>query len=115
MQGKGRFAGTRISLNEIQSVGDESSVQDIIKATRKIVSKGIGADLQVESKLVTRYYDNFMLAPDNPPEPVAMALAREARADALGRVDARLRSVQAYDDVLEKIAHGPGFCMSIRA
>jgi hypothetical protein len=97
--------------NEIKKLirdGNEP-LQDIIKATRKIVTKGIGPDLQVESTLVTRYYNNFMLAPDNPPEPVAMALAREARADALGRVDARLRSVQAYDDVLEKIAHGHRF------
>jgi hypothetical protein len=47
-----------------------------------------------------------MLAPDNPAEPVAMALAREAKAEALGRVDTRLRSVQAYDLVLEKIARG---------
>ncbi|MEO8767865.1 MAG: hypothetical protein ABI363_05945 [Nitrosospira sp.] len=81
-------------------------LQDVINATRKIVKKGIVADLQVESTLVERHYDNFMLAPDNPLEPVAMALAKEARAEALGRVDNRIRSAQSYDAVLEKISEG---------
>jgi len=81
-------------------------LQDVINATRRIVKKGIVADLQVESTLVERYYDNFMLAPDNPVEPVAMALAREARVEALGRVDNRIRSAQSYDAVLEKISEG---------
>ena len=64
------------------------------------------ADLQVESNLVERYYDSFMFAPDNPAEPVAMALAKEARVEALGRVDSRIRNVQSYDAVLEKISKG---------
>ena len=81
-------------------------LQDVINATRKIVKKGMVADLQVESTLVERYYDNFMLAPDNPVEPVAMALAKEARVEALGRVDNRIRSAQSYDAVLEKISEG---------
>ena len=94
--------------NEIKKLIRDGNqpLQDIIKATRKIVAKGIYADLQVESTLVSRYYDNFMLAPDNPPEPVAMALAREAKAEALGRVDSRIKGAQAYDVVLEKIAQG---------
>lgn len=81
-------------------------LQDVIKATRRIVKNGIIADLQVESALIARYYDNIMLAPDNPSEPVAMALAREARAEALSRADRRIRSAQAYDDVLSRIAAG---------
>jgi hypothetical protein len=81
-------------------------LQDVIQATRRIVKNGILADLQVESALIARYYDNIMLAPDNPPEPVAMALAREARAEALGRADRRIQSAQAYDDVLSRIATG---------
>jgi hypothetical protein len=81
-------------------------LQDVINATRKIVVKGMAADLQVESALVGRYYDNFMLAPSNPQEPVAMALAKEARVEALGRVDNRLGAARRYDVVLEKIAQG---------
>ncbi|WP_143007641.1 MULTISPECIES: hypothetical protein [Nitrosospira] len=81
-------------------------LQDVIAATRKIVKSGIVADLQTESALAGRYYDNFMLAPDNPVEPVAMALAKEARVEALDRVDNRIRSAQRYDAVLEKIAGG---------
>lgn len=81
-------------------------LQDVIAATRKIVKSGIVADLQTESALAGRYYDNFMLAPDNPVEPVAMALAKEARAEALDRVDNRIRGAQRYDAVLEKIARG---------
>lgn len=81
-------------------------LQDVIKATRKIVKNGIVADLQVESAIVGRYYDNFMFAPDNPVEPVAMALGKEARAEALGRVDSRIRGAQSYDAVLDKIAAG---------
>lgn len=81
-------------------------LQDVIKATRKIVVKGIAADLQAESALVGRYYDNFILAPNNPQEPVAMALANEARVEALARVDNRLRAARSYDAVLEKIAQG---------
>jgi hypothetical protein len=94
--------------NEMKKLIRDSNqpLQDVIKATRKIVTKGIDADLQVEFTLVARYYDNFMLAPGNPSEPVAMALAREARAEALGRIDARRRYVHAYDVVLEKIARG---------
>ena len=92
--------------NEIKKLIRDGNqpLQDIIKATRKIVTRGIYADLQVESTLVSRYYDNFMLAPDNPPEPVAMALAREAKAEALARVDSRIKGAQAYDIVLEKLA-----------
>lgn len=81
-------------------------LQDVISATRKIVKNGIVADLQVESAMVGRYYDNFMLAPDNPMEPVAMALGKEARAEALGRVDSRIRGAQRYDAVLDNIAMG---------
>jgi hypothetical protein len=81
-------------------------LQDVIKATCKIVVKGIAADLQVESALVGRYYDDFIFAPNNPQEPVAMALANEARVEALGRVDNRLRAVRSYEKVLEKIAQG---------
>ena len=81
-------------------------LQVVIKAARRIVEKGIVADLRVESALVERYYDNFMLSPDNPAEPVAMALAREARVEALSRVDTRIRSAQSYAAVLEKIAQG---------
>lgn len=81
-------------------------LQDVIAATRKIVKRGIVADLQTESALAARYYDNFMLAPDNPVEPVAMALAKEARAEALGRVDNRIRGAQRYDTVLDEIAAG---------
>jgi len=95
-------------LHELKKIIQESNqpLLDIISATRKIVKKGIAADLQVESTLVERYYDNFMLAPDNPPEPVAMALAKEVKAEALGRLENRTRSVQAYGVVLEKIARG---------
>lgn len=81
-------------------------LQEVIKAARRIVEKGIVADLRVESALVERYYDNFMLSPDNPMEPVAMALAREARVETLGRVDTRIRSAQGYAAALEKIAQG---------
>lgn len=81
-------------------------LQDVIAATRKIVKRGIVADLQTESALAGRYYDNFMLAPDNPVEPVAMALAKEARVEALARVDNRIRGAQRYDAVLDKIAGG---------
>ena len=85
--------------NEIKKLIQDGNqpLQDIIKAMRKIVKRGIYADLQVESTLVSRYYDNFMLAPDNPPEPVAMALAREAKAEALDRVDSRIKGAQEYD------------------
>jgi hypothetical protein len=94
--------------NEIKKLIRDGNqpLQEIIKATRKIVTRGIYADLQVESTVVARYYDNFMLAPGNPMEPVAMALAREAKIEALGRVDSRIKDAQAYDAVLEKIAHG---------
>ena len=81
-------------------------LQEVIEATRKIVVKGMVADLQVESALVGRYYDNFIFAPNNPQEPIAMALANEARAEALGRVDNRLRAARSYDVILEKIAQG---------
>ncbi len=81
-------------------------LQDVVTATRKIVRNGIIADLQVESALVERYYDNFMLAPGNPAEPVAMALAREIKVEVLGSVDNRVQSAQRYNAVLEKIALG---------
>ncbi|MBA2660006.1 MAG: hypothetical protein H0U72_10890 [Nitrosospira sp.] len=95
-------------LHELQKLIGEGNqpLQDVINATRKIAKKGIVADLQVESNLVERYYDNFMFAPDNPAEPVAMALAREARVEALGRVDSGIRNIQSYDAVLEKIFEG---------
>lgn len=95
-------------LHELKKIVQEGNqpLQDVINATRRIVKKGMIGDLRVESTLVERYYDNFMFAPDNPAEPVAMALAREAKAEALGRVDNRIQSVQAYDNVLEKIARG---------
>jgi hypothetical protein len=95
-------------LHELKKIVQEGNqpLQDVINATRRIVKKGMIGDLRVESTLVERYYDNFMLAPDNPVEPVAMALAKEAKAEAMGRVDNRIRSVQAYDNVLEKIARG---------
>jgi hypothetical protein len=81
-------------------------LQDVIRATRRIVKNGILADLEVESALIARYYDNIMLAPDNPPEPVAMALAREARAEALSQAARRLKGAEAYDNVLSRIAAG---------
>ncbi|HEY6043313.1 MAG TPA: hypothetical protein VIU43_00290, partial [Nitrosospira sp.] len=81
-------------------------LQDVVAATRKIVKNGIIPDLQAESALVERYYNNFMLAPENPAEPVAMALARESKVEALGRVDNRIQRAQRYDVVLEKIAVG---------
>jgi hypothetical protein len=95
-------------LHELKKIVQESNqpLQDVINATRRVVKKGMIGDLRVESTLVERYYDKFMLAPDNPVEPIAMALAKEAKAEALGRVDNRIRSIQAYDDVLEKIARG---------
>ena len=81
-------------------------LQDVVTATRKIVKNGIIPDLQAESALIERYYDNFMLAPGNPAEPVAMALARESKAGELGRVRARIQTAQHYDGVLERIAAG---------
>ena len=81
-------------------------LQDVVTATRKIVKNGIIPDLQAESALIERYYDNFMLAPGNPAEPVAMALARESKAGELGRVRARIQTAQHYDVVLERIAAG---------
>jgi hypothetical protein len=81
-------------------------LQDVVTATRKIVKNGIIPDLQAESALIERYYDNFMLAPGNPAEPVAMALARESKAGELGRVRARIQTAQHYDAVLERIAAG---------
>ena len=81
-------------------------LQDVIAATRKIVSQGFVNDLRTESALVSRYYANFMLAPDNPPEPVAMVLAQEAKVEALAQVDGRIRTAQDFDAVLVKIASG---------
>ncbi|HEX8874147.1 MAG TPA: hypothetical protein VF780_05925 [Nitrosospira sp.] len=81
-------------------------LQDVAMAMRKIVRNGIIPDLQAESALVERYYDNFMLAPGNPAEPVAMALARETKAEALDRVDDRVQSAQRYNTMLDKIAQG---------
>lgn len=88
-------------------IGDGNQpLQGVINAIRKIVMKGMVADLHVESALLGRYYDNFMLAPGNPVEPVAMTLAKEARTEALGRVNSRIQSARSYDDILEKIAQG---------
>ena len=84
-------------------------LQEVLQATRRIVGKGMVSDLQVEAALAQRYYDNLMLAPDNPLEPVAMALAREAKVEALNRVDTRIKSAQSYVDVLKKIAAGHGY------
>lgn len=95
-------------LHELKKIVREGNqpLQDVIDASRRIVKKGMIGDMQVESTLVHRYYDNFMFAPDSPAEPVAMALAKEAKAEALRRVDIRIQSAQGYDDVLEKIAQG---------
>ncbi|MDQ3187189.1 MAG: hypothetical protein M3Q16_12200 [Pseudomonadota bacterium] len=90
-------------------------LQDVIETTRKIVRNGIVADLQVESAIAGRYYDNFMFAPDNPVEPVAMALGKEAKAEALARVDNRIRSAQRYDAVMDKIAIGHQYLYDHRA
>ncbi len=81
-------------------------LQDVIMATCKIVGAGMVADLQGESALVERYYDNFMFAPGNPEEPVAMALAREAKVEALGRVDNKIQRAQRYKAVLDQMAQG---------
>jgi hypothetical protein len=81
-------------------------LQDVVTATRKIVKDGIIPDLQVESALVERYYDNFMLAPGNPVEPVAMALARKSKAEELAGVHSRIQTAQRYDAVLERTALG---------
>ena len=90
-------------------------LQDVIHAMRKIVKNGIVADLQVETATIARYYDNIMLAPDNPPEPVAMALAREARAEALNRMDKRIQSAREYDNVLSGIAAGHQYLYDSRS
>ncbi|MDN5882216.1 MAG: hypothetical protein L0H37_07580 [Nitrosospira sp.] len=95
----------RHEMKELIQEGNQP-LQDVIEAIRKIVRNGIAADLRVEAVMVGRYYDNFMFAPDNPAEPVAMALAKETRAEALGRIDSRIRAAQSYDAVLEKIAAG---------
>ncbi|SET25671.1 hypothetical protein SAMN05216412_104187 [Nitrosospira multiformis] len=89
-------------------------LQHVIQAMRKIVEKGMIADLQVEAALLGRYYDNFMYAPDSPMEPVAMALAREARTESLGRVNNRIRSAQSYIAVLDKIASGHQYLYEYR-
>ncbi|WP_139176615.1 hypothetical protein [Nitrosospira multiformis] len=93
-------------LHELRKLVRDANqpLQHVIQAMRKIVEKGMIADLQVEAVLLGRYYDNFMYAPDNPMEPVAMALAREARTESLGRVNNRIRSAQSYIAVLDKIA-----------
>lgn len=80
--------------------------QDVVAAARRIVQNGIIPDLQAESALVERYYDNLMLAPGNPAEPVAMALARENKVEALGQVKSRIQRAKHYNVVLEKIAAG---------
>ena len=76
----------RISPHEMKKLIRDGNqpLQDIIDATRKILKSGIVPDLQVESALVKRYYDNFMLAPDNPKEPVAMALAEGSQSRNVG-------------------------------
>lgn len=81
-------------------------LEDVLAATRRIIGTGIVADLQAEAALVERYYDNFMLAPGNPDEPVAMALAREARVKALDRVDNKIQAAHRYLSVLDKVARG---------
>jgi hypothetical protein len=81
-------------------------LQDVVTATRRIVKNGIIPDLQAESALVERYYDNFMLAPGNPVEPVAMALARKSKAEELGGVHSRIQTAERYDAVLERMALG---------
>jgi hypothetical protein len=103
-----RAATSIYRQHEIKKLVHDSNqpLQDIIDATRNILKSGIVPDLQVEYALVKRYYDNFMLAPDNPREPVAMAIAEEAKAETLGRVDNRIRSAQSYDAVLERISAG---------
>lgn len=81
-------------------------LQQLIAAARRITGAGMTADLRAESALVERYYDNFMLAPGNPDEPVAMALAREAKVETLDRVDEKILVAQRYEAVLGKIARG---------
>lgn len=103
----------RHEMKELIRDGNQP-LQDVIKAARKIVKNGIIPDLRVESAMAGRYYDNFMLAPGNPAEPVAMALGKEARAEALGRVDNRIRGAQRYDAVLEKIASGHRYLYDYR-
>lgn len=103
-----RAATTAYRQRQIKNLIQDANqpLQDVIKATRKIVSKGVIADLKVEFALVERYYDNLMLAPDSPEEPLAMSLAQEVKVEALGRVHSRIRSAQAYDYVLERISMG---------
>jgi hypothetical protein len=86
--------------------GGNKPLQDVVAAARKIIGTGIVADLQAESALVERYYDNFMLAPGNPREPVAMALAREAKVEALDRLGKKKQAAQRYQAVLDKVARG---------
>ncbi|HET7060711.1 MAG TPA: hypothetical protein VFI43_00870 [Nitrosospira sp.] len=81
-------------------------LQEVLAATGRITGMDIVADLRGERALVERYYDNFMLAPGNPDEPVAMALAREARVRALDRVDSKIQATQSYQIVLGKVARG---------
>jgi hypothetical protein len=81
-------------------------LREVLAATGRITGTDIVADLRGERALVERYYDNFMLAPDNPAEPVAMALAREARVRALERVDSKIQAAQSYQVVLDKVARG---------
>ncbi|SFU64610.1 hypothetical protein [Nitrosospira multiformis] len=102
-----RAATAGYRLHELRKLVRDANqpLQHVIQATRKIVEKGMIADLQVETALLGRYYDNFMYMPGNPMEPVAMALAREAKAESLGRVNTRIRSAQGYIAVLDKIAN----------
>jgi hypothetical protein len=81
-------------------------LQEVLAATGRITGMDIVADLRGERALVERYYDNFMLAPGNPDEPVAMALAREARIRALDHVDSKIQAAQSYRIVLDKVARG---------
>lgn len=103
-------------LHELRKLVRDANqpLQHVIQAMRKIVEKGMIADLQVEAVLLGRYYDNFMYAPGNPMEPVAMALAREARTESLGRVNNRIRSAQSYIAVLDKIASGHQYLYEYR-
>ena len=103
-------------LHELRKLVRDANqpLQHVIQAMRKIVEKGMIADLQVEAVLLGRYYDNFMYAPGNPMEPVAMALAREARTESLGRVNNRIMSAQSYIAVLDKIAGGHQYLYEYR-
>lgn len=81
-------------------------LHEVLAATERITGTDIVADLRGERALVERYYDNFMLAPGNPDEPVAMALAREVRARALSSMDDKIQAAKRYQAVLDKVSRG---------